>query len=151
MNNRRVKGIIFVIVLAVILSVFVVDIPNFLDFPFIGGEGTQLDELSPDELNHVSNAIETYFKTKFFLMLVNSAFFFFFLVFYYKMYNKSGTVFTLGLFLLVFTMLINAIVSNPLLYLYFSYREIYWVRLFNIVPDVLTTVTSGILLYLTKE
>ncbi|MGY5881428.1 MAG: hypothetical protein RTV31_14345 [Candidatus Thorarchaeota archaeon] len=142
MNKRTLIGIYFVsIILAIISGVILSEIllENFTGsgFPFP----------IPAEYIPALKAIMT-FKTV--ISFVNMALIFLMLGIYIDLYRKIKSNFTAGLLLLIVVLLMNALSSNPLIFLRFD-GAIFGPSMFFIIPDILSTVALSVLFYLSLE
>ena len=142
MNKRTLIGIYFVsIILAIISGVILSEIllENFTGsgFPFP----------IPAEYIPALKAIMT-FKTV--ISFVNMALIFLMLGIYVDLYRKIKSNFTAGLLLLIVVLLMNALSSNPLIFLRFD-GAIVGPSMFFIIPDILSTIALSVLFYLSLE
>ncbi len=69
---------------------------------------------------------------------------------YVDLYRKIKTNFTAGLLLLIIVLLMNALTSNPLVFLRFGFPVI-GVGFGFIIPDLFTTIALTVLFYLSLE
>jgi hypothetical protein len=72
----------------------------------------------------------------------------FLLVTYVGLYQKTGSEFTVGLIIFSLTLLLYALVSNPLVHWLFGFRAV-GLGPFAMLPDVFTSLALVVLLYLT--
>ena len=69
---------------------------------------------------------------------------------YINTYRKIKSDFTIGLIVVMFSLLVYAITSNPLFHLGFGYRG-YGMGPFTIIPDLFSSIALGVLLYLSLK
>ena len=72
------------------------------------------------------------------------------IVLYINTYRNIKSDFTLGLIVVMFSLLVYAITSNPLIHLLFGYRG-YGMGPFMIIPDFFFFLALGIILYLSLK
>jgi hypothetical protein len=142
MRKRTLVAIYFVsVILAVIFSIILsgIMLENFTgsEFPF---------EIPPEYLPALSLMI----SLKTVVSFVNMTLIFLMLVIYVNLYRKIKTNFTAGLLLLIIVLLMNAMTSNPLLFLRFGF-PIVGEGLGFIIPDLFTTIALTVLFYLSLE
>ncbi|MFZ7136968.1 MAG: hypothetical protein ACOWW1_00900 [archaeon] len=94
--------------------------------------------------------IELYYKIQAVLSSVNAVLLIFLLAEYLDMYLKLKSEFTLGLILFSLTLLLYALTSNPLLQWAFGYQA-FGLGPFAMIPELFTTLSLGVLLYLTLK
>ncbi len=142
MEKRTLIAAYFVsIILAVILGMILSEIliANFTgsEFPF---------EIPPEYLPPLNFMI--YLKTV--ISSVNFVLIILLLVIYVDLYRKIKTNFTAGLLLLIIVLLMNAVTSNPLVFLRFGF-PVFGVGVGFIIPDLFTTIALTVLFYLSLE
>jgi hypothetical protein len=94
--------------------------------------------------------IELYYKIQTVLSSINAILLVFLLAEYLDMYLKLKSEFTLGLIVFSLTLLLYALTSNPLLQWVFGYQA-FGLGPFAMIPELFTTLSLGILLYLTLK
>jgi hypothetical protein len=94
--------------------------------------------------------IELYYKIQTVLSSVNAVLLIFLLAEYLDMYLKLKSEFTLGLMVFSLTLLLYALTSNPLLQWVFGYQA-FGLGPFAMIPELFTTLSLGVLLYLTLK
>ena len=72
------------------------------------------------------------------------------IVLYVDTYRNIKSDFTLGLIVVMFSLLIYAVTSNPMIHLIFGYRG-YGMGPFIIIPDIFFSISLGILIYLSLK
>jgi hypothetical protein len=94
--------------------------------------------------------IELYYKVQTVLSSVNAILLIFLMAEYLDMYLKLKSEFTLGLLVFSLTLLLYALTSNPLLQWVFGYQA-FGLGPFAMIPELFTTLSLGVLLYLTLK
>lgn len=69
---------------------------------------------------------------------------------YINTYRKIKSDFTIGLIVVMFSLLVYAITSNPLFHLGFGFRG-YGMGPFTVIPDLFSSIALGVLLYLSLK
>jgi hypothetical protein len=114
----------------------------------------KVKDLSPEELQELEDKMELYFSRKTMISSVNSLLMAYIMWFYYSMYRENGSKFSLGLIALSAALLVYSFTSNPWIirqYWYLVKREAIGYReLFDIIPELFTTITAVIMIYLTR-
>ncbi len=128
--------VVIAAILGIVLSGMMLDNFTGSEFPF---------EIPPEYLPGVRLAIT--FKTV--ISLVNMTLIFLMLAIYVDLYRKIKTNFTAGLLLLIIVLLLNAMTSNPLLFLRFGFPL--GAGPFFIIPDLFSTIALTVLFYLSLE
>jgi NADH:ubiquinone oxidoreductase subunit 5 (subunit L)/multisubunit Na+/H+ antiporter MnhA subunit len=72
------------------------------------------------------------------------------IVLYVRIYREVRSDFTIGLIVVMFTLLLYSVTSNPLLLFLFGYHGV-GMGLFMIIPDMFSTVCLATLLYLSLK
>jgi hypothetical protein len=109
-----------------------------------------IKDLSPEELQEFENSIQSYIRGKTVVSVINSLLMAYIMWFYYVMYKENGSKFALGLIALSAALLIYSLTSNPWLLSSLSQKGYLYRGLFNIIPDIFTTVAAVIMIYLTR-
>lgn len=111
-----------------------------------------LDELDQENLRILSGQIATYMKGKILVSLVNTVLLVYLFANYLDMYRSTKSSFTLGLVFLSAALLSYSLFTNPVLLSVTSGSgRLQIVQYFNFLPDLLTTVASTILIYLSRQ
>jgi hypothetical protein len=111
-----------------------------------------LDELDQENLRILSGHIATYMKGKILVSLVNTVLLVYLFANYLDMYRSTKSSFTLGLVFLSAALLSYSLFTNPVLLSVTSGSgRLQIVQYFNFLPDLLTTVASTILIYLSRQ
>ncbi|MFW6109759.1 MAG: hypothetical protein ACOC6N_04845 [archaeon] len=111
-----------------------------------------LDELDQENLRILSGQIATYMKGKILVSLVNTVLLVYLFANYLDMYRSTKSNFTLGLVFLSAALLSYSLFTNPVLLSVTSGSgRLQIVQYFNFLPDLLTTVASTILIYLSRQ
>lgn len=109
-----------------------------------------IKDLSPEELQEFENSIQSYIRGKTVVSVINSLLMAYIMWFYYVMYRENGSKFSLGLIALSAALLVYSLTSNPWLLSGLSQKGYLYRGLFNIIPDIFTTVAAVIMIYLTR-
>ncbi len=111
-----------------------------------------LEGLDSDTLKVLSCHISSYVRGKVIISAVNSILLIYLFANYLDMYRMTKSSFTLGLVFLSAALLSYSLFTNPmLLSLTGTAGDIAILRYFNFVPDLLTTMASTILIYLSRQ
>ena len=111
-----------------------------------------LEGLDPDTLKVLSSHISSYVRGKIIISAVNTILLIYLFANYLDMYRMTKSSFTLGLVFLSSALLSYSLFTNPmLLSITGAPGDIQIVRYFNFVPDLLTTMASTILIYLSRQ
>ena len=94
--------------------------------------------------------IELFYTIKTVVSSVNVTLLIFLFVTYIGIYKKTQSEFTVGLMIFSITLLLYALVSNPLVHWVFGFRA-FGLGPFAMLPDLFSCVASAILLYLTMK
>ncbi len=130
-----IVSVILAVILGVILSGILLENYTGSEFPF---------EIPVEHLP----ALRVMISLKTVISFVNMALIFLMLGIYTDLYRKIKTNFTAGLLLLILVLLMNALSSNPLIFLRFP---IIGGGLGFIIPDIFTTIALTVLFYLSLE
>lgn len=142
MNKRTLITVYFVSVILAIILGFVLS-----GFMLEGFTGAEFPFEIPVEYLPALRAMIT-FKTV--LSFVNMALIFLMLCIYADLYRKLKSNFTAGLLLLIIVLLLNALTSNPLIFLRFGLPVVG--RSFGFIfPDLFNTLALTVLFYLSLE
>jgi len=142
MKKRTLIGIYFVsVIVAVILGIILSTI--FLE-GFTGGNSPY-----PIPVEYIP-ALKAMMTVKTVISFVNMALIFLMLGIYIDLYRKIKTNFTAGLLLLILVLLMNAITSNPLIFMRFE-GIFLGPSLGFIIPDIFSTIALSVLFYLSLE
>lgn len=142
MNKRTLVGIYFVsVILAIISGVILSEIllENF------SGAGLPF----PIPAEYIP-ALKIMMSFKTVISFVNITLIFLMLGIYIDLYRKIKSNFTAGLLLLIIVLLMNAMSSNPLIFLRFD-GAFFGPNMVFIIPDVLSTIALTVLFYLSLE
>ena len=105
-----------------------------------------------DTLKVLSSHISSYVRGKTIISAVNAILLVYLFANYLDMYRMTKSSFTLGLVFLSAALLSYSLFTNPVLLSFTSAAgDIQIVRYFNFVPDLLTTMASTILIYLSRQ
>lgn len=150
---RKRLGIILLVLVFIQFTVVNVysqeRIPKESDIP-----REKIKDLSPEELQKLQEKMELYFSRKTIISSINSILMVYIMWFYYSMYKENGSKFSLGLIALSAALLVYSFTSNPWIVRQFWYlvkREAIGYReLFDIIPELFTTIAAAIMIYLTR-
>ncbi len=142
--------IAIVLVLAVIL-IFLLGPLNTL-YTFFGRSGHPILELmTPQELIELNNMLVFYIEGRTVLAIINSVLLVYLMVLYYGIYRETKSTFSLCLVLFAATLFLYSITSNPSMIWINGFNGANIFSLFNLLPDVFTTLASAILIYLSRQ
>lgn len=110
----------------------------------------RIRDLSPEDIQELENSIHSYIMGKTVISVINSLLMAYIMWFYYMMYRENGSKFSLGLIALSASLLVYSLTSNPWLLFTFSHNGYMYTGLFNFVPDLFTTATAVIMIYLIR-
>ena len=111
-----------------------------------------LGSLDPENLSILSHQITTYIQGKILISAVNTILLVYLFANYLDMYRTTKSSFTLGLVFLSAALLSYSLFTNPVLLSITSGSSgLQIVQYFNFLPDLLTTVASTILIYLSRQ
>jgi hypothetical protein len=102
----------------------------------------------PPEL--IPGDIELFYTVKTVFSTVNATLILILLVIYIDIYSRTRSEFTIGLIIFSAVLLLNALVSNPLLQFGFGFRA-FGLGPFAMLPDLFTFFALVVLLYLTLK
>ena len=141
------RGLRFSIILAVLAVVAVAAVylaaltSPFPQFPFFQ-RGMPPQQVPGD--------IELFYTVKTVFSTVNATLVLILLVIYIDIYSRTRSEFTIGLIIFSAVLLLNALVSNPLLQFVFGFRA-FGLGPFAMLPDLFTFFALAVLLYLTLK
>lgn len=147
MTQRMDRGLRFSIILAVLAVVAVAAVylaaltGPFPQLPFF--QRGRPPELIPGD-------IELFYTVKTVFSTVNATLILILLVIYIDIYSRTRSEFTIGLIIFSAVLLLNALVSNPLLQFGFGFRA-FGLGPFAMLPDLFTFFALVVLLYLTLK
>jgi hypothetical protein len=111
-----------------------------------------LDKLDPENLSILSKQISTYIQGKIIISGVNTILLVYLFANYLDMYRTTKSSFTLGLVFLSAALLSYSLFTNPMLLSITSGSGgLRIIQYFNFLPDLLTTMASTILIYLSRQ
>lgn len=111
-----------------------------------------LGSLDRENLSILSRQITTYIQGKIIISAVNTILLVYLFANYLDMYRTTKSSFTLGLVFLSAALLSYSIFTNPVLLSFTSGSGgLQIVQYFNFLPDLLTTMASTILIYLSRQ
>ena len=111
-----------------------------------------LEGLDPENLSILSRHITTYIQGKIIISAVNTILLVYLFANYLDMYRNTKSSFTLGLVFLSAALLSYSIFTNPvLLSITSGSGGLQIIQYFNFLPDLLTTMASTILIYLSRQ
>jgi hypothetical protein len=142
MNKKTLIGIYFVAVIAAVilglfLSAIMINVIEGSEFPI---------PIPPEYLP----ALKIAMTIKTVISFVNMALIVLMLGIYIDLYRKIKTNFTAGLLLLIIVLLLNALTSNPLLFLRFD-GTFFSPGMGILIPDLFSTIALSVLFYLSLE
>ncbi|WGM90429.1 MAG: hypothetical protein NUK63_04715 [Candidatus Bathyarchaeum tardum] len=151
--NKFVKiWIIFALLLVVALFA------DYLASSRFGSSPISIFDSRPVPFNRITTGknytyvgdIELYYKVQTIFSSINATLLIFLLAEYVDMYLKLKSEFTLGLIVFSLTLLLYALTSNPLIQWIFGYYA-FGLGPFAMIPELFTTLSLVILLYLTLK
>ncbi|TRO51358.1 hypothetical protein E2P71_09225 [Candidatus Bathyarchaeota archaeon] len=111
-----------------------------------------LGSLDQENLSILSRQITTYIQGKIIISAVNTILLVYLFANYLDMYRTTKSSFTLGLVFLSAALLSYSLFTNPVLLSFTSGSGgLQIVQYFNFLPDLLTTMASTILIYLSRQ
>ena len=142
MKKRTLIGIYFISVILAIISGVILS-------------GLMLEHFTGSEFpfpipSEYLPALKVVMTLKTVISFVNGALILLMLGIYIDLYRKIRTNFTAGLLLLIIVLLMNAMSSNPLIFLRFD-GAIFGPSMVLIIPDILSTIALSVLFYLSLE
>ena len=99
---------------------------------------------------NIPGDIEFFYTAKTVVSTINVTLLIFLLLTYVSIYRKTRSEFTIGLIIFSMVLLLNALVSNPLVIWAFGFRP-FGLGPFAMLPDLFTFVALAVLLYLTTK
>ncbi|MGB9622272.1 MAG: hypothetical protein ACPL07_00360 [Candidatus Bathyarchaeia archaeon] len=93
---------------------------------------------------------EVYLLAKMIITTVNLVLLLLVFVIYIRIYNNTGSKFSLGLVFFTIALILYAATSNPILHFLMGFRGI-GLGPFTMLPDLFTLIASAILLYLSRQ
>jgi MFS family permease len=132
-----IVSVLLAIIIGHILSGILIENFTGSEFPF---------EIPPEHLPALNYMI--YLKTV--VSSVNFTLIILLLGIYGDLYRKIKTNFTAGLLLLIIVLLMNALTSNPLVFLRLGF-PVFGIGIGFILPDILTAIALTVLFYLSLE
>ena len=93
---------------------------------------------------------DRYVSTKAAFCMINLALSSILIMVYVKVYKETKSEFTIGLIIMMFSLFLYSLLSNPLLPLLFGYK-IFGTGPFSMLPDFFAMVALSILLYLSLK
>jgi hypothetical protein len=111
-----------------------------------------LEDLNQENLRLLSRQIAAYMKGKILVSSVNTILLVYLFANYLDMYQTTKSSFTLGLVFLSAALLSYSLFTNPVLLSITSGSSgLQIIQYFNFLPDLLTTMASTILIYLSRQ
>ena len=104
----------------------------------------------PDDLPNFRDDFEFYYVAKTVFSSVNIVLVSILLVTYLTLYKNNKSEFVFGLILFALVLLFYALASNPLVVTIFGFRA-FGLGPFAVLPDLFTTISLAIMLYLTLK
>jgi hypothetical protein len=160
MNRKQqiavlIMAIYFVVNLAANLDQFTISEDEIL-FRLLNDErisiNPDLDQLGQENLRLLSNQISAYIQGKIIISAVNTILLVYLFANYLDMYRTTKSSFTLGLVFLSAALLSYSLFTNPmLLSITGGSSGLQIIQYFNFLPDLLTTMASTILIYLSRQ
>ena len=160
MNRKQqiavlIMAIYFVVNLAANLDQFTISEDEIL-FRLLNDErisiNPDLDQLGQENLRLLSNQISAYIQGKIIISAVNTILLVYLFANYLDMYRTTKSSFTLGLVFLSAALLSYSLFTNPmLLSITGGSGGLQIIQYFNFLPDLLTTMASTILIYLSRQ
>ncbi|MCK5397602.1 MAG: hypothetical protein KAJ33_05075 [Thermoplasmata archaeon] len=98
------------------------------------------DRLDPEDRDR-------YISTKVAFCMINLVLSSILIMIYVKVYRETKAEFTIGLIIMMFSLFLYALLSNPLLPILFGYK-VFGIGPFSMLPDLFSMVALSILLYL---
>jgi hypothetical protein len=103
-----------------------------------------------DDLRRARESVGTFLTIKTAVTSINITISLILIFLYVNIYRKIKSDFTLGLIIVMFSMLVYAVTSNPLFHAIFGYG-IFGLGPFTMIPDLFSTVALSTLLYLSLK
>ncbi len=150
MQKTQWGPIAIVAVLAVILLLLLGPLNTL--YSIFGRPGRPvLELLTPQELMEISNVLVFYIQGRTVLAVINSLLLVYLMALYYGIYRETRSNFSLCLVLFSATLFLYSITSNPIMIWINGFNGTNIFNLFNLLPDVFTTLASAILIYLSRQ
>jgi hypothetical protein len=139
-----------------LFGLLIIFVAGFIGVPYLSNlnlhaDRPRLEELTPQQLQEISNMMALYIKGRSVLDLINAVLLIYLMVMYARIYRDTKTTFSLCLVLFSFTLLLYSISSNPLLIWVTGFQRANILGIFNFFPDIFTTLASLILIYLSRQ
>jgi hypothetical protein len=160
MNRKQqiavlIMAVYFVVNLAANLDQFTISEDEIL-FRLLNDErisiNPDLDQLGQENLRLLSSQISAYIQGKIIISAVNTILLVYLFANYLDMYRTTKSSFTLGLVFLSAALLSYSLFTNPmLLSITGGSGGLQLIQYFNFLPDLLTTMASTILIYLSRQ
>ena len=151
MQQKNQWGPIAIVVVLAVILLFLLGPLNTL-YTIFGRSGRPILELmTPQELMEVSNMLVFYIEGRTVLAVVNSVLLVYLMVLYYGIYRETKSNFSLCLVLFAGTLFLYSITSNPIMIWINGFNGANIFSLFNLLPDIFTTLASAILIYLSRQ
>ncbi|MBS7630907.1 hypothetical protein KEJ47_04945 [Candidatus Bathyarchaeota archaeon] len=93
---------------------------------------------------------EIYLLAKMIITTVNLILLLLVFIIYIRIYNNTGSKFSLGLVFFTIALILYAVTSNPILHVLTGFRGV-GLGPFTMLPDLFTLIASAILLYLSRQ
>jgi hypothetical protein len=104
----------------------------------------------PAALEKLERNIENYITFRIILSGINMILYGYILFIYTQLYRETSSKFSLALMALSAVLLIYAISSNPLILKLLRSSEPIWFNVFNVIPDIFSSLAAAIMIYLTR-
>jgi len=160
MNRKQqiavlIMAVYFVVNIAANMDQLVISDEEIL-FRFLNDErlmvNPDLETLDRENLSILSRQITTYIQGKILISVVNTILLVYLFANYLDMYRTTKSSFTLGLVFLSAALLSYSLFTNPvLLSITSGSGGLQIIQYFNFLPDLLTTMASTILIYLSRQ
>ncbi len=151
MQKKTQWGPIAIVVVLAVILIFLLGPLNTL-YAFFGRSGRPILELmTPQELMELNNLLVFYIEGRTVLAIINSVLLVYLMVLYYGIYRETKSTFSLCLVLFAATLFLYSITSNPIMIWINGFNGANIFSLFNLLPDVFTTLASAILIYLSRQ
>jgi len=139
-----------------LFGLLIIFVAGFVGVPYLSNlylhaDRPRLEELTPQQLQEISNMMALYIKGRSVLDLINAVLLIYLMILYTRIYRDTKTIFSLCLVLFSFTLLLYSISSNPLLIWLTGFQRANILGIFNFFPDIFTTLASLILVYLSRQ
>lgn len=142
------------LIVAIILSTGIVGVllgtayTESMAHPFMRPPGPNMTV--DHEFERAQQGFDLYIIAKTTVTVINIAIAIMLLAIYIGLYRQIKTEFTIGLFIVTFSLLVYALTSNPLIHLLFGFR---WTGLgpFILISDLFATLALSVLLYISLK